>query len=184
MTFHAMNLHYSSVLTQFSHFFHSRSVICKSSINWTVSLSSFSSLTAQFDEDNNSIRMYMRGRPVTLYVPEKRADALNYDATKAQPAPSKKLKLDWVSDLNQKVLHKNPNICWTHNWHIFFTCCFRCMDTEERTAARTCINCQPVKLSILSQQPSFSTISTSNHSDIIWVIRTMSDPLRSIQTSY
>lgn len=40
--------------------------------------------------------MYMRGRPVVLYVPEKRADALNYDITKVQPAPSKKLKLDWV----------------------------------------------------------------------------------------
>jgi microtubule-associated protein-like 1/2 len=41
--------------------------------------------------------MYLRGRPVVLYVPEKRADALNYDITKVQPAPSKKLKLDWVS---------------------------------------------------------------------------------------
>lgn len=56
-----------------------------------------SSNTAQYDDDNNSVRMYMRGRPVTLYVPEKRADALNYDITKVQPAPSKKLKLDWVS---------------------------------------------------------------------------------------
>lgn len=55
-----------------------------------------SSSTAQYEEDNNSVRMYMRGRPVTLYVPEKRADALNYDITKVQPAPSKKLKLDWV----------------------------------------------------------------------------------------
>lgn len=40
--------------------------------------------------------MYLRGRPVTFYVPEKRADGLNYDITKVQPAPSKKLKLDWV----------------------------------------------------------------------------------------
>lgn len=55
-----------------------------------------SSNTAQYEEDNNSVRIYMRGRPVTLYVPEKRADALNYDITKVQPAPTKKLKLDWV----------------------------------------------------------------------------------------
>lgn len=41
--------------------------------------------------------MFLRGRPVTLYVPEKRADSLNYDIAKVQPAPSKKLKLDWVS---------------------------------------------------------------------------------------
>jgi hypothetical protein len=40
--------------------------------------------------------MFMRGRPVTVYVPEKRADALNYDISKPQPAPNKKLKLDWV----------------------------------------------------------------------------------------
>jgi hypothetical protein len=59
-----------------------------------------SSNTAQYDDDNNSVRMYMRGRPVNFYVPEKRADALNYDITKVQPAPTKKLKLDWVGHLN------------------------------------------------------------------------------------
>lgn len=53
-----------------------------------------SSSTAQYDEDNNSVRMYMRGRPVTLHVPEKLPDG--YDISKVQPAPSKKLKLDWV----------------------------------------------------------------------------------------
>lgn len=41
--------------------------------------------------------MYMRGRPVSLYVPEKLAYGLGYDISKVQPAPSKKLKLDWVS---------------------------------------------------------------------------------------
>lgn len=56
----------------------------------------YSSNTAQYEEDNNSVRMYLRGRPVTLYVPEKRADAVNYDIAKVQPAPSRKLKLDWV----------------------------------------------------------------------------------------
>jgi echinoderm microtubule-associated protein-like 1/2 len=55
-----------------------------------------SSNTAQYEEDNNSVRMFMRGRPITLYVPEKRADSLNYDISKVQPAPTKKLKLDWV----------------------------------------------------------------------------------------
>lgn len=34
---------------------------------------------------------------MTFYVPEKRADSLNYDFSKVQPAPSKKLKMDWVS---------------------------------------------------------------------------------------
>lgn len=58
-----------------------------------------SSSTAQYDEDNNSVRMYMRGRPVTFYVPEKLPDGLNYDISKIQPAPAKKLKLDWVRQL-------------------------------------------------------------------------------------
>jgi hypothetical protein len=47
----------------------------------------------------------MRGRPVTVYVPEKRADALNYDISKPQPAPSKKLKLDWVIFFRFKIFN-------------------------------------------------------------------------------
>jgi echinoderm microtubule-associated protein-like 1/2 len=66
-------------------------------------LSTYSSNTAQYDEDNNSVRMYMRGRPVTFYVPEKRADGLNYDISKVQPAPNKKLKLDWVRGSKKHV---------------------------------------------------------------------------------
>lgn len=53
-----------------------------------------SSSSAQRDEDNNSVRMYLRGRPINVYVPESKADS--YEITKVQPAPSKKLKLDWV----------------------------------------------------------------------------------------
>lgn len=41
--------------------------------------------------------MYMRGRPVVFYAPEKRNDTLSYDINKVQPAPTKKLKLDWVT---------------------------------------------------------------------------------------
>lgn len=37
-----------------------------------------------------------------FHVPEKRADALNYDISKVQPAPSKKLKLDWVRMSNKR----------------------------------------------------------------------------------
>jgi len=65
--------------------------------NIPVSPQPNSSNTAQHDEDNNSVRMFLRGRPVTFFVPEKRAEGLNYDIAKVQPAPSKKLKLDWVS---------------------------------------------------------------------------------------
>lgn len=57
----------------------------------------FSSNTAQRDEDNNSVKIFMRGRPVTFYVPEKKYDLQNYDLSKVQPAPNRKLKMDWVS---------------------------------------------------------------------------------------
>ncbi|KAL7025362.1 hypothetical protein ACKWTF_013453 [Chironomus riparius] len=65
------------------------------------------SSTAQYEEDNQSVRMYLRGRPVVLYVPEKRADSVNYDITKVQPAPSKKLKLDWVYGYRGKDCRSN-----------------------------------------------------------------------------
>jgi microtubule-associated protein-like 1/2 len=38
----------------------------------------------------------MRGRPVVLYIPETNYSIQNYDLSKVQPAPNKKLKLDWV----------------------------------------------------------------------------------------
>lgn len=52
----------------------------------------------------------MRGRPVTFYVPEKRADGLNYDISKVQPAPSKKLKLDWVSESARTLRQFNSKV--------------------------------------------------------------------------
>lgn len=41
---------------------------------------------------------------MTFYVPEKLPDGLNYDISKVQPAPSKKLKLDWVSSIRCRVM--------------------------------------------------------------------------------
>ena len=43
--------------------------------------------------------MFLRGRPVTYYVPETKYEGAynNYELTKVSPAPNKKLKLDWVS---------------------------------------------------------------------------------------
>jgi hypothetical protein len=60
--------------------------------------------------------MFLRGRPITLYVPEKRADSLNYDIAKVQPAPSRKLKLDWVSLKIGREFSKNlsvPNLIFS-----------------------------------------------------------------------
>lgn len=98
--------------------------------------------------------MYMRGRPVTFYVPEKRADALNYDITKIQPAPSKKLKLDWVTKIKERKKFM------INNW--FFT--FRPTVIAERTAVQISTNFQLAKLFISSQQRLCFIISTNNRS--------------------
>jgi echinoderm microtubule-associated protein-like 1/2 len=58
----------------------------------------YSSTTAtliQRNDDEKSVKMFLRGRPVVLNVPEKYAQT--YDIAKVQPAPNKRLKLDWVS---------------------------------------------------------------------------------------
>uniref|UniRef100_A0A1B6C405 Uncharacterized protein n=2 Tax=Clastoptera arizonana TaxID=38151 RepID=A0A1B6C405_9HEMI len=49
---------------------------------------------ALYNEEEGTLRMYLRGRPVILYAPTSMAD--NYDITKVATAPHSKLKLDWV----------------------------------------------------------------------------------------
>lgn len=49
--------------------------------------------------------MYMRGRPVHLKAPSHLKDT--YDLTKVQPAPNKKLKLDWVYGYRGKDCRSN-----------------------------------------------------------------------------
>ncbi|KAK4886318.1 hypothetical protein RN001_002589 [Aquatica leii] len=49
---------------------------------------------ATYNEEEQSVRMYLRGRPIILHAPSALAD--NYDITKVATAPSQKLKLDWV----------------------------------------------------------------------------------------
>lgn len=40
------------------------------------------------------MKFYLRGRPIVLHAPTDVRDS--FDIAKVQPAPSKKLKLDWV----------------------------------------------------------------------------------------
>ncbi|XP_026668685.1 echinoderm microtubule-associated protein-like 2 isoform X3 [Ceratina calcarata] len=48
----------------------------------------------QYNEDDGTVRMYLRGRPVVLYVPTSYAET--YDLHKVSTPPQNKLKLDWV----------------------------------------------------------------------------------------
>lgn len=49
---------------------------------------------ATYNEEEGSVRMFLRGRPINLYAPT--AEIASYDITKVATAPSSKLKLDWV----------------------------------------------------------------------------------------
>ncbi|CAH1124195.1 unnamed protein product [Ceutorhynchus assimilis] len=49
---------------------------------------------ATFNEEEKSIKIFLRGRPIILYAPTTIGD--NYDITKVSTAPMQRLKLDWV----------------------------------------------------------------------------------------
>ncbi|XP_071501023.1 77 kDa echinoderm microtubule-associated protein-like isoform X1 [Diadema antillarum] len=48
---------------------------------------------ASYNSEEGYIRIYLRGRPVTSYLP---SDVEEYDLNAKHPAPTEKLKLDWV----------------------------------------------------------------------------------------
>lgn len=48
----------------------------------------------QYNEDEGTVRMYLRGRPVVLHVPTSYTET--YDLHKVSTPPQNKLKLDWV----------------------------------------------------------------------------------------
>ncbi|XP_072742626.1 echinoderm microtubule-associated protein-like 2 isoform X4 [Anoplolepis gracilipes] len=48
----------------------------------------------QYNEEEGTVRMYLRGRPVVLYVPTPMIES--YDLHKVSTPPQSKLKLDWV----------------------------------------------------------------------------------------
>nr|XP_054759122.1 echinoderm microtubule-associated protein-like 1 isoform X5 [Lytechinus pictus] len=46
-----------------------------------------------YNQEEGYVRIYLRGRPVTNYLP---SDVEDYDINAKHPAPTEKLKLDWV----------------------------------------------------------------------------------------
>ncbi|RVE43289.1 hypothetical protein evm_012048 [Chilo suppressalis] len=60
--------------------------------------------TCQYNEEDGSMRMYLRGRPVVLYGPSDH-DAM--DPAKVAPPPQNKLKLEWVYGYRGKDCRSN-----------------------------------------------------------------------------
>lgn len=61
--------------------------------------------TATFNEEEGSLKMMLRGRPVIFYAPSDVRDS--FDISKVQPAPTRKLKLDWVYGYRGKDCRSN-----------------------------------------------------------------------------
>lgn len=56
--------------------------------------SAFRTRDATFNEEEGSVRFFLRGRPIVLYAPT--AITENYDMLKVATAPQTRLKLEWV----------------------------------------------------------------------------------------
>lgn len=68
-------------------------------------LSCYSTHTCSFNEDDGSMKFYLRGRPIVLHAPTNVKDS--FEIAKVQPAPSKRLKLDWVYGYRGKDCRSN-----------------------------------------------------------------------------
>lgn len=64
-----------------------------------------STQTCTFNEDDGTVKMFLRGRPIILNATSDAKET--YDVTKVQPAPNKKLKLDWVYGYRGKDCRSN-----------------------------------------------------------------------------
>nr|CAD7414936.1 unnamed protein product [Timema poppensis] len=50
---------------------------------------------ASFNEEEGSVRIFLRGRPIVLYAPSELAES--YDLNKVTTPPQTRLKLEWVT---------------------------------------------------------------------------------------
>jgi HELP motif len=132
--------------------------LCFKSLN-LVSSSSTATLIQRNDTEK-SVKMFLRGRPVVHNVPEKYA--ATYDIAKVQPAPSKRLKMDWVSVQQERGLF----VILSLNRELFKISRFTA--TAAKTAAPIYTNCQPAKWCTL-WPPLWCCITwTSSRNGITW----------------
>lgn len=59
----------------------------------------------QRKDDDDYLKLYISGRPIVLHIPE--AQISSYETTKVQPAPNKRLRLDWVYGYRGKDCRSN-----------------------------------------------------------------------------
>ncbi|XP_026332569.1 echinoderm microtubule-associated protein-like 2 isoform X3 [Hyposmocoma kahamanoa] len=117
----------------------------------------YSTHTCQYNEEDGTMRMYLRGRPVILYGP---SDQDNLDPAKVAPPPQQKLKLEWVYGYRGKDCRSNLYLLPTGEIVYFVAAVVILFNVEEQcqrhytghTDDVKCLAVHPNKLIIASGQ--------------------------------
>ncbi|KAK2575040.1 hypothetical protein KPH14_008783 [Odynerus spinipes] len=112
----------------------------------------------QYNEGEGTVRMYLRGRPVVLYVPTPMIDY--YDLHKVTTPPQSKLKLDWVYGYRGRDCRSNLHLLPTGEIVYFVAAVVVLYNMEEHSQRHylghtddvKCIAIHPNKLVVATGQ--------------------------------
>ncbi|XP_078037866.1 echinoderm microtubule-associated protein-like 2 isoform X5 [Augochlora pura] len=112
----------------------------------------------QYNEEENTVRMYLRGRPVVLYVPTPLMES--YDLRKVSTPPQNKLKLNWVYGYRGRDCRSNLHLLPTGEIVYFVAAVVVLYNMEEHSQRHylghtddiKCIAIHPNKLVVATGQ--------------------------------
>ncbi|XP_039309493.1 echinoderm microtubule-associated protein-like 2 isoform X7 [Solenopsis invicta] len=112
----------------------------------------------QYNEEEGTVRMYLRGRPVVLYVPTSMMES--YDLHKVSTPPQSKLKLDWVYGYRGRDCRSNLHLLPTGEIVYFVAAVVVLYNMEEHSQRHylghtddvKCIAIHPNKLIVATGQ--------------------------------
>ncbi|XP_032689911.1 echinoderm microtubule-associated protein-like 2 isoform X9 [Odontomachus brunneus] len=112
----------------------------------------------QYNEEEGTVRMYLRGRPVVLYVPTPMMES--YDLHKVSTPPQSKLKLDWVYGYRGRDCRSNLHLLPTGEIVYFVAAAVVLYNMEEHSQRHylghtddvKCIAIHPNKLVVATGQ--------------------------------
>ncbi|CAL7950216.1 unnamed protein product [Xylocopa violacea] len=121
-------------------------------------LVSSSTRDMQYNEEESTVRMYLRGRPVVLYVPTSLMES--YDLHKVSTPPQSKLKLDWVYGYRGRDCRSNLHLLPTGEIVYFVAAVVVLYNMEEHSQRHylghtddiKCIAIHPNKLVVATGQ--------------------------------
>ncbi|XP_070513347.1 echinoderm microtubule-associated protein-like 2 isoform X5 [Cardiocondyla obscurior] len=112
----------------------------------------------QYNDEEGTVRMYLRGRPVLLYVPTSMMES--YDLHKVSTPPQSKLKLDWVYGYRGRDCRSNLHLLPTGEIVYFVAAVVVLYNMEEHSQRHylghtddvKCIAIHPNKLVVATGQ--------------------------------